>query len=65
MEPEEPTDKVWHLYPVRDTREHDTLNGSRCPCIPQVWVDGDGVTVVSHNSFDGREWQEQGYVRLN
>jgi hypothetical protein len=65
MEPEEPTDKVWHIYPVMDVREHDTENGSRCSCIPVVWVDGDGITVVSHNSFDGREWQEADNVRLN
>jgi hypothetical protein len=61
---EEPVDKVWHIHHDNDVREHCYI-GSRCSCIPQVWVDGDGVTVVSHNSFDGREWQEQGYVRLN
>jgi hypothetical protein len=64
MEPEEPKDSVTHTYPVNDIRQHLFI-GSRCSCIPVVWVDGDGVTTVSHNSFDGREWQEPDNVRLN
>ena len=55
---------IIHVYPINEDDLHD-LVGSRCRCIPEVWVDADGGVVISHNSFDGREWHEEGYVRLN
>lgn len=60
---EDPLDP-WHVYPVGEEELH-CLVGNRCLCFPDTLVDADGVVIVSHNSFDGREWSEKGYVRLN
>lgn len=53
-----------HVYPTDEEHNHDFV-GCRCRCIPQVWLDADGTVMVTHNSFDGRERSESGYVRLN
>lgn len=54
----------WHIFPVDEEELHDFV-GSRCRCIPDVFVDADGCVIVSHNSFNGREWYEPQNVRLN
>ncbi len=50
-------DKSWHVYPVNDTKPHDTNHGALCKCQPVTEIYENGVTVI-HNSFDGREFFE-------
>ena len=45
-----------HIYPLQDLEEHD-LETTTCKCNPLVEVINDVIT-VTHNSFDGREYQE-------
>lgn len=47
-----------HVYPLNDQREHDTEEVG-CPCGPRVEAVEEECLVV-HNSFDGREFVEQG-----
>lgn len=53
-----------HVYPVADLRPHDT-ESTTCECGPTVeWADpktGESyvTALVVHNSFDGRERDEQ------
>lgn len=49
--------KTVHVYPVADTYPHIT-EGIGCPCRPKV-EDVEGGTLVTHNSYDGREKNEQ------
>lgn len=45
-----------HIYPVNDSREH-ILDGLYCPCAPSS-KQVNSVTLITHNSFDGREFVE-------
>lgn len=44
-----------HFYPVDDTKEHN-LNGTFCECSPHITYDEGGALVVTHNSYDQREF---------
>lgn len=44
-------------------KEYDLLTLS-CSCNPDVEFDGNHFT-VSHNAFDGREWEELSYPQSN
>ncbi len=58
MEHVEPT--IVHVLPVNDIDEH-CGSGTVCKCGPKVEkIDGCYGVVVIHNSFDGREFLEQG-----
>lgn len=54
-------DRIYHVYPVSDLREHDTtcVKVSRCWCNPVLQIEDEGVIIV-HNSMDGREAFETG-----
>lgn len=56
--------KPWHVFPVNDIKPHDT-EGPACHCIPTIHDHADGVILILHNSFDGREWSDPEYPRLN
>lgn len=61
-------DKPIHCYPLNDLRQH-VIDGDPCPCMPRsnhhdVFDDGSEkwkdqpdsqMTVIVHNSYDGRE----------
>jgi hypothetical protein len=53
-----------HITPVDDTQEH-IEEGQSCPCGPTVELLPDGSIMISHNSWDGREWSEDGNPSLN
>lgn len=42
------------VYPCGDRTEHD-LNNENCDCQPQVEYPRDGIKMIVHNAFDGRE----------
>lgn len=48
-------DNVWHVVP---TGEPHTTDGIACICNPKLEIQDDGGLIVTHNSFDGREYQE-------
>ena len=58
-------DKVYHVYSVKDLKEHylecvyPTIGNPYCPCEcePIFKEEGDALLIV-HNSFDGREGVE-------
>lgn len=52
---EEMPDGIIHVHPLNDTGEH-ILFGESCPCSPKLL---DGGKIVSHEAFDGRQWQER------
>lgn len=52
--------KPIHVYPINDLREH-ILVGFGCHCGPTVIYEN-GVPIVRHNSYDGREIKEKGGV---
>lgn len=45
-----------HVYPTDDLRPHNTAS-RQCQCQPVI----EGIVVI-HNSFDGREWEEDDIV---
>ena len=48
----------FHVYPIEDEKPHDTENGGICACNPSLEVEENGNCLVTHNSYDGREWNE-------
>lgn len=48
----------WHVYPVNDRLPHNTENNA-CMCNPTIEVQPNGNKVVTHNSWDGREYKEK------
>ena len=56
---------TYHVWPTRDKRRHFTKRGEKCPCFPDVFLLHNGDIMISHNSFDGREWQDHTNHRLN
>lgn len=65
-------DKVYHIYPRNDLKEHylecvyPVTGYPYCPCecSPQFKEEGDALLIV-HNSFDGREAVEIANEILN
>ena len=49
---EQPT----HVYPINDLYPHEIENNN-CVCEPNIEENG---LLVIHNSFDGREYAEEG-----
>lgn len=47
------------IVPEDDTCEH--ISDEDCACIPVMTTDNAGVKMLSHNSFDGREFSEPKY----
>jgi len=45
-----------HIIPINDIKEHDEL--STCECCPSLEFEN-GEMIFVHNSFDGRELNEQ------
>ena len=43
---------IYHVLPINDTQEHEESN--LCKCNPKCVVEN-GILIVTHNSFDGRE----------
>jgi len=52
-------DRIAHIEPVGDLREHDTGARGDCWCRPTVESHGAGWVVI-HNAMDGREAFETG-----
>lgn len=55
-----------HVYPMADAHAHK-LEGTDCPCQPQIETADNGYLLILHKSFDGRElweWLAQGRVGL-
>ena len=46
----------WNVLPINDIKEH--TNDSTCACNPKV-IFQDGEMIVIHNSYDGREYEEE------
>lgn len=47
-----------HIVPLRDLRPHDQTR--QCLCRPKIEIVGvRGVAVVTHHSYDGREYFEE------
>ena len=46
-----------HVVPNNDVRFHVVVQGMGCACEPELWQQ-EGLPVVVHNSFDGRELVE-------
>jgi hypothetical protein len=54
-----------HTIPVGDTAEH-SLHAD-CACGPKLEYpggDGDGVLLVVHNAFDGRDFEEHEQAKV-
>lgn len=45
----------WHVRPLNEANH---LHDPNCPCKPKVEL-SNGIDIVTHNSFDGREAVEQ------
>lgn len=45
-----------HIIPINDLKEHKEL--TTCECCPSVKFEN-GEMIIVHNSFDGRELNEQ------
>lgn len=58
MELEYDKSNVWHVFPVNDMREHIT-DSPACHCNPKIEIQPNSGLLVVHNSYDGRELQEQ------
>ena len=54
-------EKLNHVYPIKDLREHDTENGINCWCKPVLDED---YEVIVHNSMDEREKYETGERKI-
>lgn len=46
-----------NILPINDLLEHD--ESDECDCHPKVEYDGEGVKIIIHNSYDGREYFEK------
>jgi len=67
-------DRIYHVYPVKDLREHDmevvyTAIGypyCNCECKPTYDYEEGKNFIIVHNSFDGREnFEPNSFVRNN
>lgn len=47
-----------HVIPLNDLKEH-SHEDRKCKCKASIDVQDNGVAVVVHNSYDGREFFEQ------
>jgi len=55
-----------HVYPLNDSKEHDTSNeGNTCNCNPKIVIEDCSEILVIHNSYDGREAVEWANEILN
>jgi hypothetical protein len=54
--PEKPAH--YHVTPVDDWQNHKEGDSSDCDCNPKVELLENGNTLVTHNSYDGREHLE-------
>lgn len=54
-----PNDRIWHVVPINDLREHETSDARTCWCRPRVEIEGI-CWILVHNSLDGREAFEEG-----
>ena len=47
---------IWHILPINDIKEHE--ESSSCHCVPKSEILENGDIMITHNSFDGREFIE-------
>lgn len=52
-----------HVLPVNDLKEHAETDD--CECHPSVQYVGEGGKVVTHHSYDHREWWEEWEAEKN
>lgn len=64
--------KVYHIYPNNDLKEHilhceyPPIGIPFCPCVCKpIWKEVDDSLLIIHNSFDGREGVEWAQEILN
>jgi hypothetical protein len=48
-----------HVLPVNDSFDHKET-GFNCKCNPKLQKQLNGVFIIVHNSYDGRELKERG-----
>ena len=51
-------EKVLHVYPLDDLKEHCVDGDGVCDCNPRI-IEQNGTTIVVHNAWDGREYFEE------
>jgi hypothetical protein len=47
---------IWHILPTNDLKEH--IQDSTCHCHPKVVVMETGDLMITHSSYDHREFYE-------
>ncbi len=52
-------DKVWHIYPLDDLKEHSTDSAEPCDCKPKMEMLPNGNVNIIHNAWDQRETREK------
>lgn len=52
-----------HVIPLDDIKEH--IESIDCHCDPASEKQDNGIIVVIHHSYDGREWVEQANEIIN
>lgn len=52
---------IWHVIPINDLKEH--VEQSTCLCSPCVQILDEGDLLVVHNSYDGREFNENDHSK--
>jgi len=53
---------MFHIIPINDSEGHSLDEG--CMCSPKVEVIDGGRIMVTHNSYDGREYAERANLLL-
>lgn len=53
------SENIWHVLPVNDIKKH-IESGFECECGPKVQIQENGGVIVTHKSFDKREYFEKG-----
>ena len=54
----------YHVYPIKDLRSHNT-ESEYCDCRPRIEIQENGDRLIVHNSWDGREINENKEFNMN
>jgi hypothetical protein len=52
---------IYHVLPINDIEPH--VEESTCRCKPNILFEN-GHMIIVHNSFDGREYKEQLFKKI-
>lgn len=50
---------VWHVTPTNDIEKHSEEVSKPCKCNPRIEIQENKALLVTHNSFDRREYFEK------